>query len=43
MSTREPAVLSLDIGGTKLAVGVVTPDGQVHGLHVEPTQRERSE
>ncbi|SDT69292.1 ROK family protein [Jiangella sp. DSM 45060] len=33
------AVLSLDIGGTKLAVGVVTPDGAVHGLIVEPTRR----
>ncbi|MBB5787301.1 ROK family protein [Jiangella mangrovi] len=33
------AVLSLDIGGTKLAVGVVTADGEVHGLVVEPTRR----
>ncbi|WP_053203775.1 ROK family protein [Jiangella muralis] len=33
------AVLSLDIGGTKLAVGVVTSDGAVHGLVVEPTRR----
>ena len=33
------AVLGLDIGGTKLAVGVVTPDGAVHGLIVEPTRR----
>jgi glucokinase len=32
-------VLGLDIGGTKLAVGVVTPDGSVHGLIVEPTTR----
>lgn len=35
----ERAVLSLDIGGTKLAVGVVTSDGAVHGLLVEPTRR----
>ncbi|TDC54164.1 ROK family protein [Jiangella ureilytica] len=34
-----PAVLSLDIGGTKLAVGVVTADGEVHGLLIEPTRR----
>ncbi|WP_116947984.1 ROK family protein [Jiangella endophytica] len=33
------AVLGLDIGGTKLAVGVVTPDGAVHGLITEPTRR----
>ena len=33
-------VLALDIGGTKLAVGVVTPDGAVHGLRVRPTRRE---
>lgn len=32
-------VLGLDIGGTKLAVGVVTPDGATHGLIVEPTHR----
>jgi glucokinase len=32
-------VLGLDIGGTKLAVGVVTPDGATHGLVVEPTAR----
>lgn len=36
---RNP-VLSLDIGGTKLAVAVVTPDGRSHGLIVEPTRRE---
>src|SRR3954447_7342811 len=33
-------VLGLDIGGTKLAVGVVTPDGAVSGFLVEPTRRE---
>ncbi len=33
-------VLALDIGGTKLAVGVVTADGQVRGLLIEPTHRE---
>jgi glucokinase len=34
------AVLALDIGGTKLAVGVVTADGSVHGLVVQPTRPE---
>jgi glucokinase len=34
-----PPVLALDIGGTKLAVGVVTGDGAVHGLVIEPTPR----
>lgn len=38
-SGRHP-VLALDIGGTKLAVAVVTVDGQCHGLLVEPTRRE---
>jgi glucokinase len=33
-------VLALDIGGTKLAVAVVTAEGAVHGLVVEPTRRE---
>lgn len=33
-------VLALDIGGTKLAVGVVTPDGAVHALRIRPTRRE---
>jgi glucokinase len=33
-------VLSLDIGGTKLAVAVVTDDGVCHGLLVEPTHRD---
>jgi glucokinase len=33
-------VLALDIGGTKLAVAVVTADGAAHGLLVEPTHRE---
>jgi glucokinase len=33
-------VLALDIGGTKLAVAVVTADGRVHGLLAEPTRRE---
>lgn len=32
-------VLGLDIGGTKLAVGVVTPDGATHGFIVEPTPK----
>lgn len=33
-------VLALDIGGTKLAVAVVTPDGKTHGLIIEPTRRD---
>jgi glucokinase len=40
MADRPRAVLSLDIGGTKLAVGVVTEDGRTHALTVEPTRRE---
>ncbi|WP_210506408.1 ROK family protein [Naasia sp. SYSU D00057] len=38
-AARRP-VLGLDIGGTKLAVGVVTPEGAVSGFLVEPTRRE---
>lgn len=38
-STQRP-VLGLDIGGTKLAVGVVAPDGTVAGFRSEPTRRE---
>lgn len=33
-------VLALDIGGTKLAVAVITADGRTHGLKVESTGRE---
>jgi glucokinase len=33
----EAPVLAFDIGGTKLAAAVVTPDGAAHGLVVEPT------
>lgn len=33
-------VLALDIGGTKLAVAVVTADGRTRGVVVEPTRRE---
>ncbi|WP_460537848.1 ROK family protein [Humibacter ginsengiterrae] len=40
MATGPRAVLSLDIGGTKLAVAVVTEDGRTHGLVIEPTRRE---
>ncbi len=32
-------VLALDIGGTKLAVGVVTADGVIRGYLVEPTRK----
>jgi len=35
------AALALDIGGTKLAAGVVTPDGHVHGFTVEPARSPR--
>ncbi len=38
-AARRP-VLALDIGGTKLAVAIVTPDGVSHGFAVEPTRRE---
>ncbi|WP_345386821.1 hypothetical protein [Nonomuraea salmonea] len=31
-----PPVLSLDIGGTKLAAGVVTGDGLIHGWQLAP-------
>lgn len=40
MATQQ-AVLALDIGGTKLAVAMVTPDGRTHGLLVEPTEKHR--
>jgi len=33
-------VLALDIGGTKLAVGVVAADGTVSGFAVQATRRE---
>ncbi|MET0885896.1 MAG: ROK family protein [Mycetocola sp.] len=38
-SNRLP-VLALDIGGTKLAVAVVTEDAECHALRVEPTRRD---
>ncbi len=37
MATKQP-VLGLDIGGTKLAVAMMTPDGRTHGFLSEPTQ-----
>lgn len=40
MTARRRPVLALDIGGTKLAVAVVTDDGTTHGLLVEPTHRD---
>jgi glucokinase len=40
MDAGQLPVLALDIGGTKLAVAVVTDDGQTHGLIVEPTRRD---
>jgi len=39
MTAPTRSTLALDIGGTKLAVGVVTPDGAVHGLRVRPTDK----
>src|ERR1700712_4459862 len=39
MALAPRPVLGLDIGGTKLAVAVVTPDGQAHGFLVQPTRR----
>lgn len=33
-------VLALDIGGTKLAVAVVTPDGSTRGWQLAPTRRD---
>lgn len=40
MTAGRRSVLALDIGGTKLAVAVVTEDGRTHELIVEPTRRE---
>jgi glucokinase len=40
MTSERLPVLALDIGGTKLAVAVVTDDGVCHGLLVEPTRRD---
>ena len=37
---RSP-VLALDIGGTKLATGVVDPSGRVHSFHAAPSEPER--
>ena len=33
-------VLGLDIGGTKLAVGVITTDGRPHAVTIQPTRRD---
>jgi glucokinase len=40
MTPTHRPVLGLDIGGTKLAVAVVTPDGRSHGLQVASTRRD---
>jgi glucokinase len=40
MAPQNP-VLALDIGGTKLAVAVMTPDGRTHGFLSEPTDKHR--
>lgn len=34
-------VLALDIGGTKLATGLIGPDGEVSGLQIAPTHRDQ--
>src|SRR5919201_2905537 len=38
---RRRAVLALDIGGTKLAAGVVDESGRVHSFSVAPSEPER--
>ncbi len=40
MATQQ-GVLALDIGGTKLAVAMVTPDGRTHAFLSEPTEKHR--
>jgi glucokinase len=40
-ATRDGAVLALDIGGTKLAAGVVDPAGRVLSFVVAPSEPER--
>ena len=37
----QPPVLALDIGGTKLAVAMVSGEGRTHGYLSEPTRKER--
>jgi glucokinase len=39
MTAPTRSTLALDIGGTKLAVGVVDPSGEIHGLLVRPTDK----
>ena len=39
--THRPPVLGLDIGGTKLAVAVMSEDGTTSAFAVEPTRKER--
>ncbi|SDS87721.1 glucokinase [Paraoerskovia marina] len=34
-------ILAIDVGGTKLAVGMMSPDGAMHGAIIEPTHKER--
>jgi predicted NBD/HSP70 family sugar kinase len=38
---RQASVLAPDIGGTKLAAGVVDPAGRVHSFVVVPTEVEQ--
>jgi glucokinase len=39
MTTATRPTLALDIGGTKLATGIVRPDGSMSGLLVRPTDK----
>lgn len=38
---RQQSVLALDIGGTKLAVAMMSPDGTTHAFLSDPTEKER--
>ena len=40
-AAEQPPVLSLDIGGTKLAAGVVDAAGRTHSFVVEPSHAEQ--
>jgi glucokinase len=41
VSSARPPVLGLDIGGTKLAVAVMTDDGTTSAFTMEPTEKDR--
>lgn len=40
MTTTRPAVLGIDIGGTKIAAGVLAPDGELASFLVVPALSE---